>query len=40
MAASSDTLRSSPASTEGRRRIMASIRGSDTKPELLLRRAL
>src|SRR3954462_13483182 len=40
MAESSDTLRSPPASSEGRRRIMASIHGSDTKPELLLRRAL
>src|SRR5581483_504171 len=36
----SDKLRSPPASSEGRRRIMASIRGTDTKPELLLRRAL
>src|SRR4051794_3621376 len=40
MAVSSDTLRSPPASSEGRRRIMSSIRSTDTKPELLLRRAL
>src|SRR6266480_5570174 len=40
MAGSSDTLRSPPASSEGRRRIMASIRGADTGPERLLRSAL
>src|SRR5438552_15988876 len=40
MAGSSDTLRSPPASSEGRRRIMAKIRGRDTRPERLLRRAL
>ena len=40
MAGRSDTLRSPPATSEGRRRIMSSIRGKDTKPELALRRAL
>src|SRR4051812_14736997 len=40
MAESSDTLRSPPASSEGRRRIMAAIRSSNTNPELLLRKAL
>src|SRR4051794_35834349 len=40
MAGSSDKLVSPPASSEGRRRIMASIRGGNTKPERLLRSAL
>lgn len=39
MAGSSDTQRR-PISPEGRSRIMAAIRSTDTKPEVMLRRAL